>query len=123
LEVRVPMLDHRLVEFAWSLPLSVKDREGTSKWILQRVLERYVPRPLTDRPKMGFGVPIGNWLRGPLRPWAEALLAPERLHAEGYFFPEPITRKWKEHLSGQIDWQYQLWDILMFQVWLEAQTV
>ncbi|HSN31162.1 MAG TPA: asparagine synthase (glutamine-hydrolyzing), partial [Ideonella sp.] len=121
LETRVPFLDHRVVEFAWSLPLEYKLRGGITKWVLREVLHRHVPRELIDRSQMGFGVPIDQWLRGPLRDWAQALLDPARLRREGYFAPEPIERKWAEHLSGRRNWQYYLWDVLMFQCWAEAQ--
>lgn len=121
LETRVPMLDHRVVEFAWSLPLDYKLRGGVSKWPLREVLYRHVPRALIERPKMGFGIPLNDWLRGSLRPWAEELLAPDRLRQQGYFHAEPIRRRWDEHLGGQRNWGASLWTVLMFQSWLEAQ--
>jgi asparagine synthase (glutamine-hydrolysing) len=120
LETRVPFLDHRVVEFAWSLPIDYKLRNGVTKWPLRQILYRHVPRELIERPKMGFGIPIGNWLRGPLREWAETLLTESRLRSEGFFNPKQIRQKWAEHLSGQRNWQYHLWDVLMFQSWLEA---
>jgi asparagine synthase (glutamine-hydrolysing) len=120
LESRVPFLDHHLVEFAWRLPFDLKVRNGETKWILRQLLYRHVPREMIERPKMGFGVPIGEWLRGPLRHWAEALLDERRLRDEGYFHAEPIRRTWQAHLRGGVNEQYRLWPILMFQSWLEA---
>ncbi|TFH72260.1 asparagine synthase (glutamine-hydrolyzing) [Gammaproteobacteria bacterium LSUCC0112] len=119
LETRVPLLDHRVVEFALRLPTEYKYRNGQGKWLLRQVLYKYVPREIMDRPKMGFSVPIANWLRGPLRDWAEALLDEARLQREGFFNPKPIRNMWTEHLNNKRNWQCPLWDILMFQSWLE----
>lgn len=121
LETRVPLLDPRLVELAWALPLDMRIRAGTGKWLLRQVLYRYVPAELVERPKTGFDPPVAEWLRGPLRPWAEALLEPARLRREGYLRPEPVTHCWEEHLSGARNWDYRLWAVLMFQAWLERQ--
>jgi asparagine synthase (glutamine-hydrolysing) len=120
LETRAPLLDHRLVEFAWSMPFDMKVRDGQSKWLLRQVLYRHVPRELIERPKMGFEVPIGLWLRGALKDWAAALLEPSRLRNEGYFDPNLVSRVWQEHLSGFWNHGLALWNVLMFQAWLEA---
>ena len=121
LEARVPFLDHRLVEFACQLSTDMKVRQGRGKYLLRQVLHRYVPQSLIDRPKMGFGIPIDVWLRGPLREWAEALLDEKRLRDQGFFHAEVIMDKWREHLSGMCNWQYHLWDVLMFQCWFEQE--
>ncbi|MDD2707039.1 MAG: asparagine synthase (glutamine-hydrolyzing) [Verrucomicrobiae bacterium] len=119
LEVRAPFLEQRVAEFAWSLPMPMKVRGGTGKWILRGVLDRYVPRELVDRPKMGFAIPLGEWLRGPLRAWAEALLSGQQLETEGLLHAALIRRVWREHLEGYCSWHSCLWDILMLQAWLE----
>jgi asparagine synthase (glutamine-hydrolysing) len=121
LETRVPFLDHRVVELAWQLPLPMKIRGNQGKWALRQVLYKYVPRELIERPKSGFAIPVGQWLRGALREWAEELLSETRLQREGYFYPETIRIKWKEHLHGQKDHTASLWAVLMFQAWLEKQ--
>lgn len=123
LETRIPFLSHKVLDIAWRLPLEFKIRGGQGKWLLRQLLYRHVPRELVDRPKMGFAVPLGDWLRGPLRDWAEALLSEHRLKCEGYFRSDLIREKWKEHLSGRRNWQFHLWDVLMFQAWLEAENV
>ena len=119
LETRAPFLDHRVAELAWELPLNMKIRGGTGKWVLRQLLYKYVPRELIERPKAGFAIPVGQWLRGPLRNWAEALLDEKRLKAEGYLDPVPVLETWRQHLSGRHDWTDRLWAVLMFQAWLE----
>jgi len=118
LEAREPLLDHRLVEFAWSLPVNMKVRNGKGKWLLRQALYHYVPEILLERPKTGFAIPIDSWLRGALRPWAEALLDEQLLRRQGYLDPRPVRQKWREHLEGRYNWQNYLWNVLMFQAWL-----
>jgi asparagine synthase (glutamine-hydrolysing) len=118
LECRTPFLDHRVVEFAWSLPMDFKLRNSQTKWILRNVLHRHVPKALVERPKSGFAVPLDGWLRGALKDWAEDLLSEKRLQRQGFLNPAPIRKKWAEHLSGKHNWQSQLWNVLMFQAWL-----
>lgn len=122
LESRIPFLDHKLIEFAWRLPLSMKVNNNEGKYILKKLLEKYVPKKFFERPKMGFGVPIGNWLRGPLKDWSEELLDETRINNEGYFNTKEVRDKWDEHLSGKRNWENQLWIILMFQAWLENEN-
>jgi asparagine synthase (glutamine-hydrolysing) len=119
LESRAPFLDRRVLEVAWRLPLEMKLRQGTTKWILRQVLYRHVPRALVERPKMGFGVPIGAWLRGPLRPWAEELLSERALRDRGVLEPAPVRRAWRQHVEGRRDLGYELWDLLVLQAWLD----
>lgn len=119
LETRIPFLDPNVAEAAWRIPLEVHLRDGRGKWVLRQLLERYVPRALIDRPKMGFGVPIGRWLRSELREWAEDLLAPSRLRSEGFFDSALIERRWRQHVGGRANWAPHLWTVLMFQSWLE----
>ena len=122
LETRVPFLDHRVAELAWQMPVRMKIRGGRGKVALRQLLARYVPRELAERPKMGFGIPVASWLRGPLRPWAEDLLASARLREDGFFNPEPIRTAWEQHLSGRRNLQRPLWAILMFQAWLRHRS-
>jgi asparagine synthase (glutamine-hydrolysing) len=121
LETRVPMLDHRVVEFAWRLPLEMKIHGNEGKWLLRQVLDRYVPRSLIERPKTGFSVPIGTWLHGPLKEWAEDLINPDKLRNQGFFVHEQVQTKWIEHQDEKRDWSSQLWGVLMFQAWLDDQ--
>jgi len=119
LESRIPLLDHRVVELAWRMPLSLKVKHGKGKWLLRRLLYKYVPPELVERPKKGFGVPIDHWLRGPLKDWAAELLAPERIQSQGYLNAPVVQKAWQEHQERTKDWHYWLWDVLMFQLWLE----
>ncbi len=123
LEAREPLLDHRLVEFAWRLPLKLKVRGSTGKWLLRQLLARYVPPALVSGPKMGFGIPLGDWLRGPLRAWAESLLDERRLRQEGFFDAKVVRARWAEHLEGRRPWEFHLWGILMFQAWISANRL
>ena len=119
LEARVPLIDHRVVEFAWRLPQRMKIRNGRSKWALRQILDRHVPRAIMERPKMGFGIPLGEWLRGPLRDWAEHLLSEQRLREAGLLDTALVRRRWQEHLGGRHNWQYLIWDVLMLEAWRE----
>jgi asparagine synthase (glutamine-hydrolysing) len=116
------LLDHRLVEFSFRLPSSIHLRGGQTKWVLRQILERHVPRALYDRPKMVFGVPIDSWLRGPLRDWAEDLLSERRLRDQGLLRPEPVRDLWRQHLSGRVNAQYQIWGVLMLNAWVDAYS-
>lgn len=121
LETRVPLLDHRVFEFAWRLPLDMKIRDGKGKWILREILYRHVPKEMIERPKKGFSIPLGQWLRGPLRDWAESLLDNSLLQKQGYFNANAVRNVWQRHLEGKVDLSRKLWSILMFQAWLAEQ--
>ena len=118
LETRVPMLDPDVYRLAWSFPIHLKAKAGTGKVVLRELLARYVPRHLFERPKQGFAIPLDAWLRGPLRGWADELLDPASIRAQGLLDASLIERHWREHLDGTRNWQYKLWDVLMFQAWL-----
>ena len=119
LEARVPLLDHRVVDFAWTLPRHMKVSGRVTKSILRNVLYRYVPRTIVERPKWGFAIPLHDWLRGPLRDWADTLIDETRMESEGFFNPKAIRRVWEEHLSGKQNWHTQLWSVIIFQAWLD----
>jgi len=121
LEARVPLLDYRLVEASWALPREMKIQKGVSKWVLREILYKKIPRHLIDRPKMGFGVPLAEWLRGPLREWAENLLNENTLRQQGIFNVAEVHDRWTKHLSGE-NWAYLIWDVLMFQSWMDHQS-
>ena len=121
LEARVPLLDHRVVEFAFRTPAHLKQHGSVGKRLLKHLVHRYVPENLMDRPKKGFGVPIEHWLRGPLKEWATTLLDRNRIEQEGILNPALISRMWEEQLSGRRRWHYYLWDVLMFEIWFERQ--
>jgi len=121
LETRVPFLDHRVAEVAARIPLSLKVQDGRGKHILRQLLYGMVPRTLVERPKAGFSIPVGEWIKGPLRPWAEDLLDPATMRADGWFDPAIVQRRWREHLSGRRNSTTALWAILMFQAWLREQ--
>ena len=118
LETRTPLLNHHVAAIAWRLPMAMKIRGGQGKWALRQILYKHVPRHLIERPKAGFGMPIGQWLRGPLRGWAEDLLDPGLMQRQGYLRPEPIQTLWRQHLSGRFDHTSRLWTVLMWQAWL-----
>ena len=117
LEARTPFLNHDLVEFAWSLSSGFKVQGDIGKCVLRNVLYKYVPRQLIDRPKQGFEPPLADWLRGPLRDWAEDLLRPEKLSLDAWLDPRPVHAIWNEHLKGHRNWHFELWNVLMFQAW------
>ena len=119
LETRIPFLNHKVVEYAWRIPMNFNIRNGEGKWALRQILYNYVPKGMIERPKMGFGIPVAEWLKGPLKEWAEELLDESRLASQGFFYPGIIRKMWSEHLSGSRNWQSQLWAVLMFQAWLE----
>jgi asparagine synthase (glutamine-hydrolysing) len=119
LETRIPLLDHRIVEFAWSLPNCFRQRRGKGKWLLRQLLQEYLPRSLVERPKQGFAAPVEEWIRGELRSWAEELLSESRLKQTGYFQEKCVRQKWSDHLASRRDLGRPLWNVLMFQSWLE----
>jgi asparagine synthase (glutamine-hydrolysing) len=121
LESRVPYLDHRVAAVAARIPIEMKLRGGRGKHILRELLYREAPRALFERPKVGFAIPVGQWLKGPLRDWAEELLAPQRLGEEGWFDADKVQRRWQDHLSGRRESTAALWSVLMFQAWLSEQ--
>ena len=123
LETRVPLLDQDLIEYAWSLPMSIKYNNNITKWPLKQLLYKYVPQSLLDRPKMGFGVPVAEWLRGPLKEWANELLSMERIEADGFFDSKIIQNHWQQHISGKKNRSYGLWAIIMFQAWHEKNKL
>lgn len=123
LEARAPFLDHELVQLVWRLPQKFRTMDGRGKWLLRQVLYKHIPREMVDRPKAGFAIPLDIWLRGPLRKWADSILVPSRLESRGILRSAPVMTKWKEHLSGQRNWQYQIWAVLMLQTWLDENNL
>jgi asparagine synthase (glutamine-hydrolysing) len=121
LESRAPLLDHTVAEFAWRVPLHLKRRDGRGKWLLREVLRRYVPDAIVDRPKMGFGVPVREWLAGPLREWSRDILSPTRLQRDGFFRPEAVGRLWERQQAGESRREDVLWSLVMFHAWLDEQ--
>ena len=121
LETRAPFLDHRVVEFALGMPIELKIRNNKGKWALREILYKYVPKDMIERPKTGFSIPIGDWLRGPLKEWAEDLLDNDKIESQGFLKPENVSSIWKLHKSGKYDYTSRIWSILMFQSWLENE--